>query len=434
MESERFFKIIRKIAEEMYLDYNVSKRSSVVRIREELYQTYYEVKPLELGAQDKPVVFVDAGFRVFETDIATLLLVNVGARIRSEDGNLLKVSEISDYPPIETYFIYGRIVEESSSPEFKVEVIPADEDALLLSPQVADEVSSKLTKLVNERFGSGVPRGRALRLFKRLVKYLEGLLEEAYAIRVGGLVTRSTIKVVDGTLVRWFGLKQLRVFRFEGIDVLSLLTGLSRDALVNELRSIYGLVKTTKFTSIARARSIFKRHGSAGLGLYGVVTESSVRGAAEYLNKLLKSGEVSKETVEEAINVLVRVAHPLTGVWVAKFPITTDGINVMYIEVHIDKPPLNLSTNIVEPDTRVARELHERVSDAVNNVVAYRSAIEGNPPYGFMEVDRDVRLETRQALRVEDAIVLAIRDVAGELGHPLELVFRGAWRMRLGYR
>ncbi|MEM1803218.1 MAG: hypothetical protein QXR80_01785 [Desulfurococcaceae archaeon] len=443
MEESRLYDVIRKLAEEMCQDYNVSKRSSIVKLREELYNKYYVVEPLREVKQEHPVVFVDAGFQVFETDVAILIPVNIGARIRDEDGNLRRVSEISDFPPIETYFIYGRIIEEESKPEFKFRIFPVDESPLLLPQPLAEEISNSITGIVNTRLNIQLEdksrtslkiREDHARRFKRLAKYIEGLLEIAYAMRAGDLIARRSIKVVDGTLVRWFGLKQLRMFKFEGLDILSAILKVDKEKIARKIGEIYGLVKTTKFTSIARARTIFRKYGFSDAGLYANVTEESVKAVAEELNKMLLEGVIDKTTAEDVLTSLIRTAHPYTGIQVARFPVTADNVNIMYLEVHHDKPVLNIANNEVHFDSTSARELHSKVEEAVNNILAYRSTIEGSPPHGFMEVDRDVRLGGNMARKIEYMIVNSIREVTRELGHPLELVFSSSWRMRIGYR
>ncbi|MGC8982199.1 MAG: hypothetical protein ACP5KA_00360 [Desulfurococcaceae archaeon] len=436
MEEHGFRKALYGIVREMLEDYDAVKKSPIVRLREELYHAYYVVDKIGLGRQEVPVVFVDAGFKVFETDVSTLMIVNVGARVRSEDGSLYRVADLSDYPPIESYLIYGRVLEADSRPEFKVRIIPVDECPLLLSHESSERVSDNITKLVNERFSPPATRERAIRLFKRLINYIENILEEAYALKVENLIVKkNAIKLLDGTLVRWFGLKQIKVFRFEGLDVLSEVLGVGKDVLVDKLEGVYGLIKTTKFTSVARARSIFKGHESAS-GLYSLVTDRSAEEAARLLNNALSLGSASLEAVKEAVAVLSRTSQPYTGLWVSRFPLTPDGINVMYLEVHSKEPPLRVDEagRQVLSNGKVAAELGGKVSYVVNNIAAHRSLIPGLPPHGFMEVDRDVRVETRQALKIESEIVNAIRRLSRELGHPLELVFSSAWKMRIGYK
>jgi len=442
LEESRLYDVVRKLAEEMYSDYDVSKRSKIVKLLEELYSKYYVVELIREGRQELPVVFVDAGFRVFETDVTILIAVNIGARIRDEDGVLRRVSELSDFPPIETYFIYGRIVEEESKPEFKLRIFPVDESPLLLPQEVAEKISEDITNIVNTRLDIQ-PKDKAgawlkkreehARRFKRLVKYIEGLLEIAYTMKTGDLVARRSVKVVDGTLIRWFGLKQLKMFKFEGLDILSAFLNVDKAEVARKIEEVYGLVKTTKFTSIARARAIFRRYGFSSLGLYANVTEESAKATTEELSKMLLEGAIDKSTAEDALTTLIRIAHPYTGIQVARFPVTADNVNILYLEVHHDKPVLDITNNEVRCDLVSARELQSKVEEAVNNILVYRSAIEGSPPHGFMEVDRDVRLGGVMARKIENMIVHSIREVTRELGHPLELVFSSAWRMRIGY-
>lgn len=448
MAGDKLIEVLRNVVRDMYSDYEQSKRSELVKLREELYHKYYHVEKLRIGRQNRPVVFVDAGFRVFDTDIATLIIMNIGAMIRDEEGNLLRVSEISDYPPINTYFMYGRIIDQEDSVELNLRIYPVDEESIPIGPRDADKLSNSLTELINrdvkDAMKTPMRREKITRSFKRLIRYIRDLLEIAYAIKVDNTLVRDSIMVVDGTLARWFKLRRFErektsaetamgIFRFDGVDILSKTLNMEKDEVRKKLTNIYGLIKTTTFTSIARAKSIFEKHTSIH-GLYTNITEDSVKKSVEFLNEEINRKKEIRPVVESAIHILNKISHPNTNIWVAKFPITGDNVHVMYLEVYTSKPIIKLEGSQVVYNEDSIIDVHNRIETAVDNIMAYRTSIEGHPPSGFMEVDADVRMERDIVRELEDEMVIAIRKYARREGHPLELVFSTPRRMRIGYR
>lgn len=431
---ERLLKVIRRVVKAMRQDYLDSRESGIVKDREDVYEAYYKVMPLTLTSQKRPVVFVDAGYHVLETDVSSLIFVNIGGCVRDEDGKLKNAGDIGDYPNTESYFIYGRWLEKSGEPHYSVQLVPVEEYGLLLNEEKALRVSSELTELVNKGFSKTLPRERAIKLFKRLVKYVESLLEVAYTIKLSKNVGSSNISVVDGTLVRWFGVKQVKFFGFNGLDILGVITHRSREQLVDALTKVYGLVKTTKFTTIARARWLFKNNLSNPLGLFALTNGELAEKAAQLIDERIKK-KYGEEAARETTLLFNRKAHPKSGIWAARFPLTTDNVIVLHLEAHSTEPIIEYGekSRVVKVHPQVADELGKRVVDVIEDIMAYRTNSLGLPPHGFMEIDEKVRIPHSFYHKLEDIFVQVVREETGEMGHPLEYMFSAARKIRLGY-
>ncbi|MEM0469389.1 MAG: hypothetical protein QXJ26_01090 [Desulfurococcaceae archaeon] len=431
---ERLLSVIRHVVKAMRQDYVASRESSIVRDREEVYKAYYKVTPLTPTTQERPVIFVDAGYHVAESDVASLIFVNIGGCVRDEEGKLRFAGDIGDYPNTESYFIYGRWLEVAGEPKYSVRVIPVEESALLFNEEKALNTSEELTELVNKGFSRALSRERAIKLFKRLVKYIESLLEVAYTVKLAKRVGVNSINVVDGTLARWFGVRQVKFFGFEGLDILKVLTWCTKEQLLDTLTRIYGLVKTTKFTTVARARWLFRSSISSPLGLYTSTGADLAKKAARLIDEGIKK-KYGEDLAQETTLLFNRKVHPKTGIWAVRFPLTTDGTVVLHLEAHSLKPVIwyDESSRSIVADPRTADELGILVAGIVEEIMAYRTNSHGLLPHGFMEIDERVRIPLSFYHRLEDIFVQVIREETGEEGHPLEHLFGAFKRIRLGY-
>lgn len=431
---ERLLRVVQRVVRAMRHDYIASRESGIVKDREEVYKAYYKVKFFASTAQKKPVVFVDAGYHVSESDVASLIFVNIGGCVRDEEGKLRFTGDIGDYPNTESYFIYGRWLETAGEPQYSIQIVPVEEFGLLLSEEKALSISEELTELINRGFSKTLPRERAIRLFKRLVKYIESLLELAYTLKFAKRVGVNSVNVVDGTLARWFGVRQVRFFGFEGLDILKALTRYTKEQLLDVLTNTYGLVKTTKFTTVARARWLFKSSISNPLGLYALTNADSAKRAAQLIDDKIKK-KYGENIAQETTLLFNRKVHPKTGVWAVRFPLTTDGTTVLHLEAHSLKPIIwydeNSKSIVTDPQT--ADGLSNLITDIVEEIMAYRTNSHGLPPHGFMEIDERVRIPRNFYHQLEDMFVQVIREETGEEGHPLEHLFGAFRRVRLGY-
>lgn len=430
---ERILTIIEKLVKTLRQDYVASRKQSIIGEREEVFRLFYNVKPIPIETQNNIIVFVDAGFHTLESDVLTLMIINVGGCIRDESGKIRFINELSDYQWPELIFVYAKWTEQGGEPYFTVQFIPVQEHGLLFSEDKAQKISENLTSMINQGLNKNIPRLKLIRLYKKLIKYIEGLIEVAYYVKISDLLVKRSLGVIDGTLNRWFSLRSIRFFDFDGVDVLSTITNRDKDLLINELSNIYGLVKTTKFTSIARARWLFKTDISNPLGLYTNTAPDAIEKTAMVINEKIRK-KYGDEISEDIVSLFNRIIHPRTGLWAVRFPITTDGNVIMHFEVHTNEPLLeyNISTGAV-PHLGKAVEIVEKVDQAVSDIMAHRSSIFGYPPYGFMELDSHVRIPMNRIYKIEDLFVNTIRKDTGEIGHPLEYLFENMRKIRLGY-
>lgn len=432
-EYRRLLNVIRKIIKTMRSDFASSSENEIVRDRETVYRSFYKVSPIEIVEQDKPITFVDGGFYIAETDVSTLIFMNIGGLVRDEDGRLRNPADLTDHSIVDSFFLYGRWLDKGTGIEYSVRIFPLEEEELLLSESLAEKVSSEITIMVNNGIRER-NKLKAIKLFKRLVKYMEGLMEVAYAIKLARYLATDAIIVVDGTLVRWFGVEQIKSFGFEGLDILQVLTRISREHLLRSLLGVYGFVKTTKLTSIARARWLFKNSVLNPTGLYAYTDSESVENAALLINQVIRK-KYGDEAAREMTRLFIRIVHPLSGVWVARFPVSTNGSTILHFETHLDKPLLEYSYDlkITKSNPELADKLKDRLKYVIENIMAVRTASMSKLPYGFMETDQYVRIPLNVYYRLEDLFVNIIRNETGEEGHPLEHLFGATRRMRLGY-
>jgi hypothetical protein len=138
--------------------------------------------------------------------------------------------------------------------------------------------------------------------------------------------------------------------------------------------------------------------------------------------------------VEEVVRVINRVVYDRNGVYVARFPLTPDSRNVFVLDLHIPEPILSVGDD-VRFNVDVATRVREVLSGVVNELFRIRSKLTGEPPYGYMEVDRVVRFSKEEDKVFEGALISLVRSsLEDELADVLVQVFSPTTRMRYGYR
>jgi len=432
--TERLLRVIERVVKELRDDYISSRRSGIIGDRERVYREYYDVKPVVPHKQSRLVIFVDAGFHILETDVIVLQLVNVGGAVRGGDGRLLYPPQLGDYDVTEPLVLYGRWTSEEGEESFKIRIVPITDKGLLFTDERAEKASEAITKIINERSKLAISTVKRLRLYRRLVRYLEQLIEIAYALKLQDLVGKHSLVFVDGTLARWFSVKHgLKFFDFDGFDLLEVLTGGSGDQLRERLMGVYGLVKQTKITSIARARWLFSSSVSNPLGLYASTNPERADRASHIINNEVRK-KYGEEAGEELVKLFNRVIHPKHEIWAARFPLTTDGTSILHLEMHLERPIISYKVGYgALPNGDSAKRASEEIPLIVEDLLACRTSINWKPPFGFMEVDEKVRISTRLLHRIEDLFISIIRRETGVVGHPLEYLFDLTRKLRLGY-
>ncbi|GEM_PF-1549531 len=432
---------IRKLVKAMHEDYMKAHESSLVELREKVFREYYSISPIPLIEQSKNIIFVDAGFHSVKTSVLHFFTVCFGSVVRTPGKELKYTGQLGEYDFPEIVFMYGRWGEKDGKPWFTIRIIPLTDSNLLFTSERAERISTRLTNHVNQRL-EVVAGEKSLRklydLFSDAMEYLEGLLEIAYGLATLK-ITGDSILVVDGALSRWFTIKSnIKILGFDILDVLSIvLDGLyTSDSIQSELeRRVYGLIKRPKLTALARAYSLFRGYGDSQLGLFGYPTRESVEKAVEVINREVKP-RYSKSLLKETILLFNRNASPSRDLWITRFPLTTDGDTILFLEAYTRKPVIeyNSKQNKITANGDAAEEVSSRVKVDIGEIMAYRSRIRGLPPYGFMEIDEKVRIDTQIAHMIEDMIVEVIREEIGREGHPLEQLFGLTRKMRLGYQ
>lgn len=433
-EDNQLLRTIRRLVKTIREDYQISGNTGLVRDRYRVYKSFYRVQAIPLTRQDKPIVFVDAGFHTFESDVVSLMIISIGACVRDEDGKLHYLNDLGDFITPEYFVLYSSWSEGNEGISFKIKVFPFEEGSLLFREDNAEEISVKLTDLFNSGLRRGVDRERLMRLHRRYQRYLERLLELSYALKIAALLGTRTINIVDGTLVRWFGLKYIGFFTFDGLDVLGIVLGKTRESIIERLIDTYGLVKTTKFTSIARARWIFRDLALRNqLGLYADSTPDKVEETAKLINSEIRP-RYGDNIAEDIVYLFNRMTFKWSDIWSVRVPITTDGNIIMHFEAHSQRPVLYFTkTDGAIANTDVATEVFQRINYVIPQVMAYRTRSYGQPPYGFMEIDQHVRISGKKLRMLQDIIINEIRRETGETGHPLEYLFEYIRKIRLGY-
>ncbi|WP_440059669.1 hypothetical protein ACSU1N_00470 [Thermogladius sp. 4427co] len=418
---------LRVVVEAMVGDYRSLGDVEIFRIRQEFFERFYKPTGFR-GGFDGNIVFVDSGHtgRMYSTDAFNLSFLRVGGIVRSGD-RLEYVGRKLGGAESEAYVVYGSISREG----FRFLIYPIDDAAILLTPERALEVSDNISALVGQGLDSAFGVGlegldSKVKYFSRIFDYLVSLIELAYCIRVVEKLSSSTC-VLDGSLVRWFGAGGMgRRLGFDGLDLLSLMTGLKSDALLNLLDRIVGLAKTTKFTTLARSRRLL----SKVRGGYGLIDADSLKSSAGFL----------KEIYLKSKNLAVKLLHTVTtpvfdryGVYALKTPVSVDGVNVYVFGKYLAKPLINHREGF-SVDEKYALEVSDRLVADIESVFARITRVEGYPPYGFLEVDKLVRLSREYVrTRFEPRMIYYIREYTGGLNHPLVEIFRHMPERRLGY-
>jgi len=236
-------------------DYILSRSDPLIRVRGEVFQKIYAVKPLVSKTTNIPFLFVDAGFKQYQLDVAIFEVVQIGGLIRDENGKLHDLREYLDIQPVESLLVYSSRVRSGDEYSFRVELRSFTDRSIICGSRLCRDVNTGLGDALKDVVSYG-GRTRNPRFFAKLAGYIEGLLELAYGLIVRKMLKDSVglnpVLVIDGSLIRWFSIRRSRA-SVDGLDILGVLTRIDKNTLHNELYSIIGLAKSTKFTTIAQS-------------------------------------------------------------------------------------------------------------------------------------------------------------------------------------
>ena len=436
MSQERLINILTEVINDLKHDYLSSRSDELVKIRDQVIKSYYEVKDMNTLNEPFALGFVDAGFQQYKTDISFIIPIKIGALLRDSEGRLLTVSEVLNKPPVENIVLYSSRRPSGGKYEFRVKVRSANKDSLLFKKPGDDLIASQeINRFIREFIKPSLKRKPAF--FTRFTRYVEGLIELAYAVKLLHEAREAGLKlkyvVLDGTLIKWFSVERAGSGYVDGLNIVSALTGIEVEKIKDLLWSIVGLSKTTRFTNIARSYRLFQSLRNSLRGLYTTPNVDGGEAIRRILSEKLSINE-ERGVVSEIIKALNRVVYDKNNVYVARFPLTPDLRNVFVLDLYTPEPILSVSDEF-RFNVNIAIKVREVLDEVVNELFRIRSKLVGEPPYGYMEVDRIVRLSREESKAFEDTLLSLVRNLLEEdLADVLVQVFSPTTRMRYGYR
>ena len=445
LSRDDIIRVLDTLVEDLRQDFIETQKDDYITLRREVYNNYYSVNPFVTNTAPQPVAFVDGGFKPYQLDVSIIIPLQIGAYIRvNDDRRLRTVKEILDIPVTDNLLLYSSRRRKGNKYVFKVRIKSFQKTSLLFDKDNPDDdASRKINELLSEF--NGLNESRSPRFFVKLTKYIEGLLELAYTIKLLMKIENESLleqplsyAVLDGTLIKWFSIKtQRRLREIDGLDILAAILNTEPEKIQKYLYRVVGLAKTTKFTNIIRSQMLFL--SKTGFekpvpGAYTVVNTEALNAICDKLNSFLDK-YAAIDFILETLNLFNRIVYNLHKIYVARFPITTDYKNIFMLDIHIDKPIIWLNEkNKVEINIDQARNVNPYISYIVNTLYYHRTPVPGEPPYGYMEVDGLVRLTESIRSLFENALISVLRRYDDLTSRILEQVFSPTTRMRYGYR
>ncbi|OYT39354.1 MAG: hypothetical protein B6U89_04255 [Desulfurococcales archaeon ex4484_58] len=437
MSNNYFYEVLNELIEDLNRDFIETQQDELISYRREAFNKYYDVEEIKPVTNGLKYGFIDAGFIVYEFDVSIILPMRISAVIRDSKGELHRINDYLGRTVYDALLLYSARKTIGDRYSFKIRIEPFHDHGLLFDRrEEARKVSNEINHLLDEV--GNLTKTRSPSFFKKMTRYIEGLLELAYALKLCmELEDRGEdldYVVLDGTLIKWFSVRKLPV-RIDGLDILSIILSVDKRSLIKYLYRVIGLSKTSKFTNIVRSHSLFnakKPCGVCGNGLYTRVDINGLRELEKLFNKLL-SERALESFIEDTIHLFNRIVFHRHGVWVSRFPLTPDNYTVFMLDIYMDKPILVKEQSLVSYDRNNASLVNSRLDEIVNTLLAYRTRSIGEPPYGYMEVDKDVRLGRNIKRSFEIALLTILREREDYVSRILEQVFSSTTRMRYGY-
>ncbi|RLG81888.1 MAG: hypothetical protein DRO40_09005 [Thermoprotei archaeon] len=445
LSRDDIIRVLGTLIEDLRSDFIETQRDEYIMLRREIYNNYYKVSPFSINNAPQTIAFVDGGFKPYQLDVSIIIPLQIGAYIRVNDDRRLKtVKEVLDIPVTDNLLLYSSRRRRGSKYVFKIRIKSFQKTGLLFDKDNPDdEVSNKINTFLLEF--SGLSESRSPKFFVKLTKYIEGLLELAYTIKLLMKTEEESLldqplsyAVLDGTLIKWFSIKtQKKLKGIDGLDILSAILNTEPEKIKKYLYRVVGLAKTTKFTNIIRGQILFLSKTSSmkhSRGAYTMVNTEALNAICDKLNNFLDKYPAT-DFVLETLHLLNRIVYNLHNIYVARFPITTDYNNIFMIDIHLDKPIIWMNKkNKVEVNISQARNVNPYLSYIVNTLYYHRTSVPGEPPYGYMEVDGLVRLSESIRSLFENTLISVLRRYDDLTSRILIQVFSPTTRMRYGYR
>jgi len=426
-------------------------QDKMTRLLAEVYQQYYVAKEFKEPIKSS-IALVDAGIYPLDMDIARVLYIQIGALVRDSEGKLGTINIVpglEKYPPVERIILTvtrRRTFSEGTLKHvFEVRIQTPERSSLLLeSNSEAQRISKEITEVLRE-LGLTVELRRPS-LYRKLARYIEGLIELAYGIKLAKYGNLST-SLIDGTLIRWLRPKRRSSkYKIDGLDILSAILSSSTSKVKKQcVDKLAGLAKTTTFTTLARAMKIFEPKLKQGrYELYTLINKHSLPSIKMLLETVEEKGfegcRIPREVIEDIVKKLSTKVYPAHELWVSRFPLTMDGEHIMVLDVYTEKPPIGFiqegKARFLKTFPLITEETNKRVDTIVKEAFSAKSPLPGRPPTGFMEIDENVRVygDLRKLFEAHlTAAALNISKRDKELSKILLQIIKGSLRLRLGY-
>ncbi len=434
---EDIYNVLRSLVEDLKRDFIEVQKDPLISTRREVFYKYYKVENIEGTRGRGRIAFVDAGFKPYQLDVSIIIPLQIGGLVRDEDGKLHKIREILDKPIYDFILLYSNRRNIGGQYVFTVKIKPFHENTLLFETRRdAEDATNRINKLLKDI--EGLDRSRQPQFFVKLTKYIEGLLELSYSIKLLRTLEENIglspeYVVLDGTLIKWFSIGRTKL-GFDGLDILSAILDMDPKEIRGYLFKIIGLSKTTKFTNIIRSQGLFhvkKPRIINGRGFYSLVDLEGVDEIPDLLGGYMEN---NKKFVSETIKILNRIVYSRHNIYVARFPLTTDHRNIFMLDIHLEKPVISLQRDKIVIDKEYASSINPYITYIVNTMLYHRTRITGEPPYGYMEIDHIVRMRDETRRFIEESLVRVLRSSDDLTSKILEQVFSPTTRMRYGYR
>ncbi len=442
--------ILNELVMDIKNDFIETTNDEYIELRRRIYNAYYDVSILS-NTSPQVIAFVDGGFKLYQLDVSIIIPLQIGAYIRvNDDSRLRTVTDLLNKPITDTILLYSSRRRENDKYKFKIKIRSLQKTNLLFDKDnPVDEATRKINNLISEI--SGLSESKAPKFFMKLTKYIEGLLELAYTIKLlmkldeeNPLDQKVSYAVLDGTLIKWFSIKTQKKFKdIDGLDILAAILNTETYKIKDYLFRIVGLAKTTKFTNIIRSQTLFLSkineediYKENSYGAYTLINIDSLHSIRDKLNSFLEKYRATK-FINETLYLFNRIVYNVHNIYVARFPITTDFHTIFMLDIHIDRPIIwfdEIRDKGVNVNIDYAKKVNPYVSYVVSTLCHKRSPNQVRTPAGYMDVDQLVRFTEPLRSFFEEMLIQVLSKYDDLTFRILRQVFTSTVRMRYGYR
>lgn len=400
MEADPVANALEDVLKEADTDYKRSTGSQLQELEFRLYSTLHELKRLSYPQKPQGVLFVDSGFKTYETDVNVIRYMEIAGIYRDHEGKIVDCGT-----HVDSLVIYASRYRVSDVYDLRIYFRPVETLILKSDISRASLISQELTRAVRKFFPSGIKRPH---IFKRFVNYLTGLLELAYAAKLYVMLKEGKgldpIVVIDGSLMRWFAIK--RVTEIDGIDVLEILTGLSEGEIIRFLERVAGLSKTTKLTNLLRVKRLLSEKGvNENEEVFGIFNQNAMD------NIVLRDTESIYQALREHVKVYNRLVYQRRGIWSVRSPVKVADGSIYMVDVYSNSPVVTVKKSSIIVNGEAVKAVNEKLESYIPAIFAYREKLLGLSPTGYMQVDLAARVGGNKSVALDISLVKAMSRV-----------------------